>query len=80
MCISLQTTVIFEVLDNILVDVNIESFRILQKSGAGGSENVLDNVERYGLSVARSVPIELESIEGLTRNLTGENIGTNGVQ
>ena len=71
----LQTTVIFEILDNLLVDINKESFRILQQSGAGGSVNVLDNVERYGIFVARSVPVEVELIDDMTRSFTGENLG-----
>ena len=74
----MQTAVIFEVLDNLLFDVNIVSFRILQESG-GGSENVLDNVERYGLYVARQVPVEPKVMDIYARNLTGENLGMNNI-
>ena len=70
--ISLQTVVLFEVLDNLIVDVNKESFRLLQDSD-GGSEDVLDNVERYALYVAHSIPSGKESIMNKT-NLLGENI------
>ena len=55
-------------LDNLLVDVNKESFRLLQDNN-GGSEQVLDNAERYALYVAHS------TAGGVNKtNLLGENI------
>ena len=64
-CTLLQVTAIFEVLDNLLEVVNVESFDLLQD---GGSQRVLDNVERYGLYVARV-------LQQGSKNRTGTNIG-----
>ena len=69
---SLQTVVLFEVLDNLLVDVNKESFKLLHDNN-GGSEQVLDNVERYALYVAHSTAGGVEYTVNKT-NLLGENI------
>ena len=66
----LQTVAIFELLDNLLMDINKESFGVLQESG-GGSDLVLKNVERYGLYVAHLVPVDVITIE----ILDGDNLG-----
>ena len=68
----LQTVVLFDVMDNLLVDVNKKSFRLLQVNN-GGSEQILDNVERYALYVAQSTAGEVESTVNRT-NLLGKNI------
>lgn len=67
----LQTTVIFDVLDNVLKENNRESFSILQEDGVG-SEGVLDNVQRYGLYVARVLGMQDGPMQ---RTSFGENIG-----
>ena len=54
------------------MDVNLQSFEVLQKAGAG-SERVLDNVERYALYVARV--LQEGNTPDLTINQTGDNIG-----
>ena len=66
----MQTIVIFEVLDNLLMDINKESFRLLQEGG-GGIEHVLELAERYGLYLAELVPVEVITIE----TLNGDNLG-----
>ena len=69
-CGFVQATAIFEVLDNLLVDGNMESFEELRDEA--GSQRVLDNVERYALYVARVLQEEGENV---IINQTGENIG-----
>ena len=73
----LQTVVIFDVADNLLEDINKESFRLLQlQEDSGGSEHVLKTVERYALYVAQSIPSEMKNSDSLNRkNVTGENLG-----
>ena len=61
---------IFEVLDNLLLDGNEQSFQILEEAGAG--QRVLNNVERYALYVARALQ---EQGGNDTSGRTGENIG-----
>ena len=70
MVFFLQTKVIFEVLDNLLMDINKESFRLIQ-GGGGGSEHVLELIERYGLYLAELVPVEVITNE----TLNGDNLG-----
>ena len=65
-----QTKVIFEVLDNLLMDINRESFRLIQEGG-GGIEHVLELIERYGLYLAELVPVEVITNE----TLNGDNLG-----
>ena len=65
-----QATAIFEVLDNLLIDGNMESFEELRDEA--GSQRVLDNVERYALYVARVLQEEGENV---IINQTGDNIG-----
>ena len=65
-----QATVIFEVLDNLLIDENLDSFNLLED--VGGSQRLLDNVERYALYVAQV--LQDEGME-FTADRTGENIG-----
>ena len=60
---------IFEVLDNLLVDDNTESFEILEDVGAG--QRVLNNTERYALYVAQV--LENQGMDTVI-NITGENI------
>ena len=69
--------VIFDVADNLLEDINKESFRLLQlQEDSGGSEHVLKTVERYALYVAHSIPSDMKGSQILNRrNLTGENLG-----
>ena len=71
MCgLYIQTVAVFEVLDNLLEDVNSPSFEKLEKTG--GSERMLQNVERYALYVADV----LQTGGGnFSRNQIGENIG-----
>ena len=66
----LQSVAIFDVLDNLLEDVNRQSFVMLEETG--GSERVLLNVERYALYVADVLQAGGET---LSRNRTGDNIG-----
>lgn len=66
----LQTTVIFDVLDNLLVDTNMESFSILQDND-GGSEHVLDIAERYAIYLTHTISSEVVSL----RNIAGDNLG-----
>ena len=68
----LQAVVLFKVLDNLLVDVNEVSFRLLQFNNRG-SEQVLYNAERYALYVAHSVAGGMGSTVNKT-TLLGENI------
>ena len=73
---SLQTVIIFDVADNLLEDINKESFRLLQlQEDSGGSEHVLKTVERYALYVAHSIPEMKDSEIFNRRNVTGENLG-----
>ena len=69
--------IIFDVADNLLEDINKESFRLLQlQEDSGGSEHVLKTVERYALYVAHSIPPEMKDSEISNRkNVTGENLG-----
>ena len=73
----LQTAVIFDASDNLLEDINKESFRLLQlQEDSGGSEHVLKTVERYALYVAHSIPSDMKDSGMLNRrNFTGENLG-----
>ena len=61
---------IFEVLDNLLAEDNMESFEILEDVGAG--QRVLNNTERYALYVAQVL-----QDQGMNTiiNRAGENIG-----
>ena len=58
-------------LDNLLEDVNIQSFDQLEE--VAGSQRVLDNVERYALYVANVLQVGGEPLT--TANSTGDNIG-----
>ena len=67
----LQVRPIFDVLDNLLEDVNIQSFDQLEE--VAGSQRVLDNVERYALYVANVLQAGGEPLT--TANCIGDNIG-----
>ena len=60
--------VVIEVLDNLLADINEVSL----DNTTGGSENILENVERYALYLVRSMPSEVESVP---TNFSGKNLG-----
>ena len=69
--------IIFDVADNLLEDINKESFRLLQlQEDSGGSEHVLKTVERYALYVAHFIPSEMKDSEIFNRkNVNGKNLG-----
>ena len=70
LCLNHKVSAIFEVLDNLLDEDNMESFEILEDVGAG--QRVLNNTERYALYVAQVL-----QDQGMNTviNRAGENIG-----
>lgn len=62
---------VIEVLDNLLADINNENLASLDNT-TGGSENILENVERYALYSAQSTPLDVEYIP---TNFSGKNLG-----
>ena len=64
-------TAIFEVLDNLLIEGNMQSFEVLEELGAG--QRVLNNTERFALYVAQV--LQSQGMVDTIINRTGENIG-----
>ena len=69
-CPNHKAIAIFEVLDNLLDEDNMESFEILEDVGAG--QRVLNNTERYALYVAQV--LQYQGMNNVI-NKAGENIG-----
>ena len=70
----IQTTVVFEVLDNILSESNQASYDSLQEVGVA-SQAVVMNAESFGLFTAQALPSNEDKGPGQVVNITGENMG-----